>query len=79
MSHPKEIGRLRDKLAEAIRDCGSHYDETPWEQLSDERKIGWIGDADRALAAIKAEGFSLVKNTRPARKWSGKKSGWLAG
>lgn len=44
---------LRDKVAEAIRGDGSDLDDTPWETLSDERKIGWLGDADRALAVVK--------------------------
>lgn len=46
-------GELREKVAEAIRADGSDLDDTPWEALSEERKIGWLGDADRALAVVK--------------------------
>lgn len=46
-------GELREAVAEAIRADGSDMDDTPWETLSDERKIGWLGDADRALAVVK--------------------------
>ncbi len=46
-------GELIDKMAEAIRDWGSHYDDGPWETLPEDRKAGWRGDAERALAAVK--------------------------
>jgi len=46
-------GELIDKMAEAIRDWGSHYDDGPWETLPDDRKAGWRGDAERALAVVK--------------------------
>lgn len=48
-----DAGELIDKMAEAIRDNGKHYDETPWDILSEERKEGWRGDARRALAVVK--------------------------
>lgn len=44
---------LREKVAEAIRADGSDLCDAPWETLSADRKIGWLGDADRALAAVK--------------------------
>jgi hypothetical protein len=44
---------LRDQVASAIRGDGSDVGDTPWEILSDERKTGWRGDADRAIAAVK--------------------------
>jgi len=45
-------GELIDKMAEAIRgDTAS--DDTPWATLSEDRKIGWRGDAERALAVVK--------------------------
>ncbi len=46
-------GELIDRMAEAIRDWGSHYDDGPWETLPEDRKAGWRGDAIRALAAVK--------------------------
>ncbi|MCO7727820.1 hypothetical protein NJB93_14610 [Brucella intermedia] len=46
-------GELIDKMAEAIRDWGSHYDDGPWETLPEDRKAGWRGDAERALAVVK--------------------------
>lgn len=49
----RETGELIDKMAEAIRDDGGHYDETPWDILSEERKEGWRSDARRALAVVK--------------------------
>lgn len=45
-------GELIDKMAEAIRG-DTTSDDTPWAALSEDRKIGWRGDAERALAAIK--------------------------
>lgn len=48
-----DAGELIDKMAEAIRDDGGHYDETPWDILSEERKEGWRSDARRALAVVK--------------------------
>ncbi|MEE9909821.1 hypothetical protein LWV33_21760 [Brucella intermedia] len=46
-------GELIDRMAAAIRDWGSHYDDGPWETLSEDRKAGWRGDAERALAVVK--------------------------
>jgi len=46
-------GELIDKMAEAIRDWGSHYDDGPWETLPEDRKAGWRSDAERALAVVK--------------------------
>jgi len=46
-------GELIDRMAEAIRDWGSHYDDGPWETLPEDRKAGWRGDAERALAVVK--------------------------
>ncbi|WP_313031788.1 hypothetical protein [Brucella sp.] len=48
-----ENGELIDMMAAAIRDWGSHYDDGPWETLSEDRKAGWRGDAERALAVVK--------------------------
>ncbi|MFC4624196.1 hypothetical protein ACFO1V_02970 [Daeguia caeni] len=48
-----ENGELIDRMAAAIRDWGSHYDDGPWEALSEDRKAGWRGDAERALAVVK--------------------------
>lgn len=45
-------GELIDKMAEAIRG-DTVYDDTPWATLSEDRKIGWRGDAERALAVVK--------------------------
>lgn len=45
-------GELVDKVAEAIRG-DTTCDDTPWAVLSEDRKIGWRGDAERALAAVK--------------------------
>lgn len=45
-------GELIDKMAEAIRG-DTVSDETPWATLSEDRKIGWRGDAERALAVVK--------------------------
>ena len=46
-------GELIDRMAAAIRDWGSHYDDGPWETLPEDRKAGWRGDAERALAVVK--------------------------
>jgi hypothetical protein len=43
---------LIDRMAEAIRG-DTTSDDTPWATLSEDRKIGWRGDADRALAVVK--------------------------
>lgn len=48
-----DTGELIDRMAAAIREDGGHYDDAPWESLSDERKEGWRGDARRALAVVK--------------------------
>lgn len=45
-------GGLIDKMAEAIRG-DTTSDDTPWAVLPEDRKIGWRGDAERALAAVK--------------------------
>lgn len=45
-------GELIDKMAEAIRG-DTVYDDTPWTTLSEDHKIGWRGDAERALAVVK--------------------------
>lgn len=46
-------GELLDAVASAIRGDGSDLCDTPWETLSDERKTGWRGDAERAIAVVK--------------------------
>jgi hypothetical protein len=49
-------GGLIDKMAEAIRGdttCDDAPWAAPWAVLSEDRKIGWRGDAERALAAVK--------------------------
>ena len=46
-------GELREKVAEAIRGDGSDLCDQPWDTLPDDRKAGWLGDADRALAVVK--------------------------
>lgn len=43
---------LIDRMAEAIRG-DTTSDDTPWATLSEDRKIGWRGDAERALAVVK--------------------------
>lgn len=48
-----DTGELIDRMAAAIRDWGSHYDDGPWETLPEDRKAGWRGDAERALAVVK--------------------------
>ncbi|WP_340584027.1 hypothetical protein [Brucella pseudintermedia] len=48
-----ENGELIDRMAAAIRDWGSHYDDGPWETLPEDRKAGWRGDAERALEVVK--------------------------
>lgn len=45
-------GELIDKKAEAIRG-DTTSDDAPWATLSEDRKIGWRGDAERALAVVK--------------------------
>lgn len=45
-------GELIDKMAEAIRG-DTTSDDAPWATLSEDRKIGWRGDAERALAVVK--------------------------
>lgn len=57
-------GELRDSVAEAIRGDGSDLCDAPWNTLSDENKIGWRGDADRAIAAFKEN--LKVSNSPPA-------------
>lgn len=48
----ENTGELIDKMAEAIRG-DTTSDDTPWATLSEDRKIGWRGDAERALAVVK--------------------------
>lgn len=45
-------GDLIDRMASAIRG-DTTSDDTPWATLSEDRKIGWRGDAERALAVVK--------------------------
>jgi len=47
-----DTSELIDKMAEAIRG-DTVSDDTPWATLSEDRKIGWRGDAERALAVVK--------------------------
>lgn len=47
-----DTGELIDKMAEAIRG-DTTSDDAPWATLSEDRKIGWRGDAERALAVVK--------------------------
>lgn len=42
---------LREAVAVAIRNEGGHYDDKPWHLLTREQRIGWLGDADRAIEA----------------------------
>ena len=44
---------LIDKVAEAIRNDGGDYNEPAWAALPEDRKAGWRGDAERALAVVK--------------------------
>jgi len=46
-------GELIDAVAAAIRADGSDLCDQPWEQLSEDHKIGWRGDAMRAIRAVK--------------------------
>jgi len=48
-------GELIDRMAEAIRG-DTTPDETPWALLPEDRKIGWRGDAERALAGGQEDG-----------------------
>lgn len=47
-----KLKSLRERVAEAIRADGSDLCDQPWDQLADERKIGWLGDADRAIPVV---------------------------
>jgi len=74
-------GELIDRMAEAIRDWGSHYDDGPWETLPEDRKAGWRGDAERALAVVKeylmARALSSPDHIADAGKVEG--DGWKPG
>jgi len=45
-------GELVDLVAAAIRGATTS-DDTPWATLSEDRKEGWRGDAERALTVVK--------------------------
>ena len=49
---------LRDLVAEAIRGP-VHAGEAPWSELSDDRRAGWLEDADRVLRVFAGQTFSL--------------------
>jgi len=61
-----DTGELIDRMAAAIREDGGHYDDAPWESLSDERKEGWRGDARRALAVVKE--YLTARRPEPASR-----------
>lgn len=54
------MNTFRDKVAEAIRADGTDLCDRPWDQLPDEMKEGWRGDADRAIDIILAEVIRVV-------------------
>jgi hypothetical protein len=61
MSAP--LKSLRERVAEAIRGDG----DTPWGQLSDDRKAGWLGDADRAIPIVLAAAARVATQTDPEK------------
>ncbi|EXL09731.1 Lar family restriction alleviation protein [Aquamicrobium defluvii] len=69
-------GELIDKMAEAIRDWGSHYDDGPWETLPEDRKAGWRGDAERALAVVKEYLTSQAATALRLSAGGGVPEGW---
>lgn len=46
-------GELRDAVAAAIRADGSDICDGQWETLPEANRLGWRGDAERAIAAVK--------------------------
>lgn len=58
---------IRDIVAEAIRGDGIDMCDSPWTQLNDDRRRGWLGDADRAIAAIGQELGDLLRVAEAAR------------
>lgn len=66
------VDGLIDRVAQAIRNEPGMPDETPWGRLSDDRKRGWRGDAERALAVVNdyltAEPVSASYKSEPSGK-----------
>ena len=71
-------GELIDMMASAIRADGSDLCDGAWESLSDDRKLAWRGDAERALAAVK-EYLTTRALSSPDHAGAGKVEGdgWL--
>lgn len=68
-------GELIDKMADAIRG-DTVLDDTPWEMLSEDRKIGWRGDAERALAVVKEYLTSQAATALRLSAGGGVPEGW---
>lgn len=68
-------GELIDKMADAIRG-DTIYDDTPWETLSEDRKVGWRDDAERALAVVKEYLTSQAATALRLSAGGGEKGQW---
>lgn len=68
-------GELIDKMADAIRG-DTIYDDTPWETLSEDRKVGWRDDAERALAVVKEYLTSQAATALRLSAGGGVPEGW---
>ncbi|TDR27815.1 hypothetical protein [Aquamicrobium defluvii] len=68
-------GELIDKMADAIRG-DTVLDDTPWETLSEDRKVGWRGDAERALAVVKEYLTSQAATALRLSAGGGVPEGW---
>jgi hypothetical protein len=60
---------LNDIVAEAIRADGSDLSAKPWSSLTAEKKAGWLGDADRAIAALANEMSAALTMADAAAKF----------
>ncbi len=62
-----ELRSLRDRVAEAIRGDGSDLCDQPWDTLSDEKRSGWLGDADRAIPVVAEAAARIVEQRDPEK------------
>lgn len=64
MSAP--LKSLRERVAEAIRG-ESDLCDTPWDTLSADQKVRWLGAADRAIPIVLAAAARVATQTDPEK------------
>jgi hypothetical protein len=66
MSEKRALGSIRDRVARALYgNTGAQI--TPWEDISSERKAGWLSDADLVIPIV-AEACARVPDQRDPEK-----------